>query len=76
MRSELDREGEIGRLLRVATAEDAPEASPDLIQRTIGRVRRLILFGELVRFVALEALWGDHGLRQVEAESLGERERS
>ena len=67
---------DVERLLRVATDETLPEPSPDLIHRTIARVRRLILFGDLLRLATLEGLWRRSSKRKDDAESANQRHNS
>ena len=52
---------DVAQLLRMETAEEIPPPSPDLIARTIGRVRNWILLGDLLRLATLGGFWkSDH----------------
>jgi hypothetical protein len=64
---------DVEQLLRAATDEELPEPSTDLIHRTIGRVRRLILLGDLLRLATLEGLWGHFSKQDADAESSDQR---
>jgi len=64
---------DVEQLLRAATDEKLPEPSPDLIHRTIGRVRHLILLGDLLRLATLEGLWGRFSKQDADAESADQR---
>lgn len=67
---------EVERLLGAVTDETHPEPPPDLIHRTLGRIRRLILFGDLLRLATLEGLWGRSSPREADAESADQRHNS
>lgn len=51
------RLAQVARWLRATMDEPAPPPNPDLIERTLMRVQRLILLGDLLRFGTLEAFW-------------------
>jgi len=48
---------EIEALLRAEAARPIPPPSPDLIGRTLRRVRNWTLVGDLLRFATFEGLW-------------------
>lgn len=72
-----DEEGiSVDRILRQTAEEPVPPPSPDLIARTLRKVRALILAGDLLRFVTLEALWKSKDGRDDDAAQPQERQDS
>lgn len=52
-----DSEAEVEALLGVLADEPAPGPAPDLVSRTLRRVRGMLLLRDLVGFATVEALW-------------------
>lgn len=44
-------------LLGVVADEPIPEAAPDLVSRTLRRVRGLVVIRDLLAFATLESIW-------------------